>query len=160
MVPPQGDLRADLVRAPVLTLFLVVLAALAGTQMAFPIFPGSASVLLPLTCLTYALPQMGFVMIKATCITIHLFIPALWHGALSLQKGASPTFSADTPAVVWISACVAWGFLNLLYFTASLPVYATRMAAWLACQSVRLVSHGTAQALRHVLSVLTFFLFI
>ena len=57
MVPPQGDLRADLVRAPVLTLFLAVLAALAGAQMTFPTFPGSASVLLPLTCLTYALPQ-------------------------------------------------------------------------------------------------------
>ena len=139
MVPPLGDSRAGQARTQVPIVIFVLLAALAVQHMTNATFSEYLPVLLPLTSLILSSPQIVYSMIRAICITIWFCGPALWHGALSVQKGASPAFSADSSAPVWITACLAWGFLNIIFLILSLAASATRMLVWLVRQSVNLV---------------------
>ena len=107
MVTPQGDLRAGADRAPSLTLSFLVLAALAGAMLTFPLFAEKLSVLLPALCLTLTAPYIYNSMVRATCTSLSFIIPPIWNGAAAIKNGDSALFRPDSPLLTWMVACQA-----------------------------------------------------
>ena len=156
MVTPQGDLRAGVDRAPSLTLSFLVIAALAGAMLTFPLFAEKLSVLLPALCLTLTAPYIYNSMVRATCTSLSFLIPPIWNGAAAIKNGDSALFRPDSPLLTWMVACQAWGILNATTYTATILALLIQYLIWLAYKTITALAAGTAISARHVFSVFAF----